>query len=270
MSGTEKSSKSSEDGLDFTQLGELFICTREARRDDIGALANIFIKSFKNDKAAQLLYPHDRIWPLVVDMLREYLDDVYTHVILAWDGCTDTIVGWTSVSLVTSNQDDFFKFCDSTVWAGRQLLRKEARARNGAPVHMDEMRRAALITQIRKQNREGQKRHVDGQYLVINTIAIHPDAFESEIPQIAYKLIDETRDLAKRERLPLWAQFPQNSLGDLDEIFEEVGFTEADGFELNLVSYTNEEHRRRESDWAPQVWTQWVLQIGNWECGRRY
>lgn len=173
-------------------------------------MAHIFMKSFQDDRTAQLLYPRDSIWPVVVEMLRNYLADDYTYVRVAWDEHTNTIVGWTSVSLVALNDDDYFKFCDSTVWAGRQLLRKEAQIRHGRPVHVDEMRRAGLITELRKRNREGQIRHSEGQHLVINTFAIHPDVVEEEIPEIAYKLMDDTRDLAKRGTyfremiLPIW------------------------------------------------------------------
>ncbi|KAF6240235.1 hypothetical protein HO173_001846 [Letharia columbiana] len=264
--GTESGGDSPAE-LDFTELDELFIMTREAERGDVGAMANIFIKSFKDDKTAQLLYPHDEIWPVVVEMLRNYLDDDYTHVIVAEDRYTDTTVGWTSVSLVASDQEDHFKFCDSTVWAGRRLLHL---GRSEGPLHVDEVRRAGLITQLSRRNRDGQKREIDGQHLVINTFAIHPDVFEEEIPEIAYKLMDDTRDLAKGEGLPLWAQLPQNSLGNLEELFQEIGFAEVGSFELNLTGYTNEEHRRRRRNWGWQKWTQWVLKIGNWECGRRY
>lgn len=253
-------------GLDFCMLPELLIDLRDAKSEDVGALANIFIKSFRDDKTAQLLYPHDGIWPVAVEMLRTYLDDDYTRVRVAWDERPDAIVGWTSVSLVTSDQDDYFKFCDSTVWAGRELLRRETRTRNGAPLHVDEMRRAGLITQLRGRNRDGQDGSVHGQHrLVINTVAIHPD--EEDIPGIAYGLVSDARDLAKREHLPLWAQFPRNPMGDLEALFREIGFSEAGSFELNLTGYANEEHRRR--DWGVQRWTQWVLRIGDWERGRR-
>lgn len=71
------------------------------------------------------------------------------------------------------------------------------------------------------------------------------------------------------EYLPLWAQFPQNSLGKLDELFEEVGFAEVGNFELSLTQYANEQRRRWRSDWGIQKWRQWVLRTGNWERGRR-
>lgn len=132
------------------------------------------------------------------------------------------------------------------------------------------MRRAGLITQLRTRNRDGQERHIHGQHLVINTIAIHPDVFEDEIPQIAYKLIDDARDLAKAEGLPLWAQFPGDYMGDLGGLFFEVGFVEVGAFELNLVGYVSEEQRRRRRrNWGVQRWTQWVLRSGDWDHGRR-
>lgn len=81
--------------------------------------------------------------------------------------------------------------------------------------------------------------------------------------------MDETRDHAQRMDLPLWAQFPQNSLGNLEALFQEIGFAEVGSFELNLTRYTSEEHRRRRN-WGYQKWTQWVLRRGNWERGRRY
>ena len=255
--------------FDFTMLDELFIVTRDAKREDVGAMVNIFIKSFKYDKTAQLLYPHDGIWPVVVEMLRTYLDDEYTHVIVAEDEYTNSIVGWASVSLVTSGQDDYFKYCDSIVWAGRQLLRKESRARGQTPLHLDEMKRAALITQLREENRRGQNRYAREQRLVINTIAVHPDVYKPEIATIAYEMINHARNLAMEENLPLWAQVPQGSFGDIEEIFGEVGFAKVGSFDLDLTWFTDEEHRRRRN-WGLQEWTQWVLEIGNWDRGRRY
>lgn len=77
---------------------------------------------------------------------------------------------------------------------------------------------------------------------------------------------------ARIDGLPLWAQVPQFSLGDLgdlEEIFAEIGFDGVGSFELNLVRYANEEQQRRR-DWGVQKWTQWVLRTGNWERGRRY
>lgn len=254
-------------GVDVTMLQHLLLHTREARREDVGALANIFIRSFRHDKTAQLLYPHDSIWPDVVEMIRTYLLDDYTFLVLAEDEYTDTIVGWTSVSLVAAGVDDYFNYCDSTVWAGRQLLRREARDRGEGPVPVDEMKRAALISKLREHNRDGQNRHADGNRLVINTIAMKPDVFESEIQEIAYRLIDHIRDIAKRERLPLWAQVPKNSLGNLEELYEGTGFAQVGSFELDLNRYTSEEHRRR-SNWGVQKWTQWVLRTEIWERGR--
>ena len=131
------------------------------------------------------------------------------------------------------------------------------------------MRRRNLITQLREENRNGQNKHIEGQRLVINTFALHPDVFEDEIPEIAYKLMDETRDLAKRKGLPLWAQFPQNSLGDLEALFQEIGFAEVGSFDLDLTGYASEELRRMKY-WGNQKWMQWVLREGNWERGRRY
>ena len=107
--GIAESGISTANGVDFTMLAELFIDIRDARREDVGTLANIFIKSFRDDSTAQLLYPHDGIWPVVVEMLRTYLEDDYTQVRVAWDEYTDTIVGWTALSLVTSEQDDYFE-----------------------------------------------------------------------------------------------------------------------------------------------------------------
>ena len=249
-------------GVDVTMLQQLLLHTREAKREDVGAMANIFIQSFRHDKIAQLLYPHDSIWPDVVEMIRHYLLDDFTYLVLAEDEYTDTIVGWTSVSLVAAGVDDYFDYCDSTVWAGRQLLRREARDRGEGPVPVDEMKRAALISKLREHNRNGQNRHVDRDRLAFNTIAIKPDVFQPEIQEIAYRLIDHIRDVAKSERLPLWAQIPENSLGDLEKLYEGTGFAQMGSFELDLNRYTTEEHRKG-SNWRVQKWTQWVLRAGN-------
>ena len=232
-------------GINISDLLELFIQTRDAKSQDVGAMAHIFIKCFNYDKTAQLLYNHDQIWPEVIEMLRTYLNDDYTHVILAWDAYTDTIVGWTSVSLVDTGQDDYFKYCDSTVWAGRQLLRRETGAAGHGPMHIDQMKRAALMTLLRLKNRDGQHNHVGHHRLVVNTIAIHPDVIEHEIPQIAYNLMNDARELAKAQDLPLWAQLPHASLGDPEDILDEIGFDIVGSFQLDLNRYANEEQLRR-------------------------
>ena len=254
-------------GVDVTTIPKLLLHTREARNEDVGAMANIFIRSFRHDKTAQLLYPHDSIWPEVVEMIKTYLFDSHSHLVLAEDQFTDTVVGWTSINHLASGEDDYFKYCDSTVWAGRQLLRREARARGEAPVPMGEMKRAALISKLREHNRVGQNRHADGDRLVINTIAMKPDVFELMLQEIAYRLIDHIRDVAKRLRLPLWAQVPKNSLGDLEEVYGGTGFAQVGSFELDLNRYASEEHGRR-SNRGSQKWTQWVFRARDRESGR--
>ena len=221
-------------------------------------MAHLFIKCFRYDRTAQLLYNHDQIWPVVIEMLRTYLNDDYTHVKLAWDSYTDTIVGWTSVSLVDSDPEDYFKYCDSTVWAGRALLRRETGAAGHGPMHVDQMRRAALVTELRLHNRDGQRNHAGHHRLVINTLAIHPDVVPYEMPQIAYNLMHDARELAKQEDLPLWAQVPQLSLGDPEDILYEIGFDKVGSFHLELNRYADEEHLRQRN-WGIQNWTQWVL-----------
>ena len=154
------------------------------------------------------------------------------------------------MSLVISDQEDHFKDCDSIVWAGREWLRRETPALDQAPLHLDSMKRAALITHLSDKNRTGQNSHAGGQQrLVVNTIAIHPDVFEDERPDIAYKMIDHMRDLAKEWRLLLWAQVPTNSLCDLEALFREGGFDKVGSFELNFASFANEEHRSGR-DWG--------------------
>ena len=109
MSRPEGNESVSLSGVDVTELPELCIMPREATFDDLGAMANVFIKSFKGDKTAQLLHPLDSTWPEVVDMLKQYLVDDNTHLILAEDETSNTIVGWTSVSLVFPDVEDYFK-----------------------------------------------------------------------------------------------------------------------------------------------------------------
>ena len=277
-------------GVDVTMLPELHLDTRDARREDVGAMANIFLSTFRYDRIAQLLCPLDRIWPVVVEMLHAYLEDDCTHVILAKDGYTDTTVGWTSVNLVTSIEEDcvtsieedcvtsieedcvtsieedFFRYCDSIARAGGQLVLREAWTRNQAPIPIDELKRLNLISIIREHNYRGQYRHANEQRLVINTIAIRPDVCVYEIPEIAHVLVDHIRNIAKKERLPIWTQVPTKSPGDLGKLYEETGFSHVGSFGLPLLWYTNEEHRRRRN-WGFQNWTQWVLRVGDWERG---
>ena len=257
-------------GVDFTMLGELHLVTRDAKDADAGLMTTIFLNYFKEDETAKLLYNIDSIHELILEMIYEYIrGDDSTHVLVAEDTLTKTVVGWTAVSLVTSDQEDLFKYCDSVVWAGRQLLRRETPDPGEAPLHMDDMKRSGLITQLKNRNRDGQSSHAGGQMrMVVNTIAIHANVFEDERPDVAYKLIDHMRDLAKGWGFLLWAQVPTNPLCELRALFEEIGFDNVGSFELNLALFANEEHRSQR-DWGFGTWTQWVLQIGNWEQGRR-
>ena len=251
--------------VDPYDLFQLFIETREAKSADVGAMARLFIRCFRNDKTARLLYQHDVILPDVFEMLDTYLVDDDTHVRVAWDAYSGDVVGWMSVSLVNSDRGDFFKYCDSTAWVGLQSLHREVEA----PVHIDQMRRFDLISRLSEHNGDGQRIHTFPQRLVIRTIAVNPDVAVQEIPEIAYNLINDAREMAKHYDLPLWAQVPENSLGDPEDSFYEMGFDKVGSFEINLNRYASEAHRRQ-GNWGAQKWTQWVLRRGNWEQGRRW
>ena len=230
----------------------------EATREDFGAMAHIFITSFEYDEIARLLYHHDQIWPVIIEMLTRYLADDYTYLMVAWDERLQTICGWISISLVTDDQDDYFDFCDSTVWAGRELMRRERAIRVG-PQDTDELKRTHLIRILREQNRDGQNRTFGGQErLVINTIAIDSNYQGG----IAFTLLQGARRQATRIGLPIWGQIPEQTVGNLEETLECVGFDEEDSFELDLGPYANEEDQRRQN-FGVQRWTQWLLRTGS-------
>lgn len=246
-------------GVDLSELPHLNLVTREATRADVGAMAHIFIQCFRNDSTARLLYQSDSIWPVVVEMLRYYLYDDHTYVILAEEMSTGQIVGWTSVSIVIPGGDDHFKYCDSTVWAGRQLLGRETRARGRhAPVSMDEMKRSGLISKLREHNRNGQNRHAAGQRLVINTVALHPDVVPNEIPEVAGSLFSYVKDIARGDPLPIWMQLPEYLSNKIWEVFVDLHFDEVGFCDLNLARYATEEHWSQRQ-WGFERWTQWVL-----------
>ena len=249
--------------MSFEGEEEISIETRLARREDIGVLANIFIKSFRNDRASQLLYTQDAICqPLVADMIRAYLRDEYTWVFVAEDEFSETILGWVSVSLKDGNEEDYFKHCDSTSWVGYQLLRREAQARGEASM----VKRTALINQLRDHNRSGQNRHAGGRRTVLNTVVMDPNEPDL-IPEAAYQLIDRIRNLARLQRNPLWAQIPKHSLGNPEYFFYRFGFEQVASFDLALSRYTDDDDPRQR-DWGFQKWTQWVLRAGNRGHGR--
>lgn len=263
MPGYFAESGVSSGGVELSELPQLDLDTRQATGDDVGAMTHIFIQCFRNDSTARLLYQSDSIWPVVVEMLRNYLCDDYTYVLLAEETTTGQVVGWTSVSLVTSGEDDHFKYCDSTVWAGRRLLRREARARGRhAPVPMDEMKRSGLISKLREHNRNGQNRHAVGQRLVINTVAVHPDVVPNQIPEVAGSLFSHVKDLARGDSLPIWMQLPEYLSNKIWEVFVDLSFDEVGFCELNLARYANEEHWRQR-EWGFERWTQWVLPAGD-------
>lgn len=263
MPGYYVESGVSSGGVELSDLRQLDLDTREATRDDVGAMAHIFIQRFRNDSTARLLYQSDSIWPVVIEMLGTYLCDDYTYVILAEEMTTGQVVGWTSVSIVFPGEDDLFKYCDSTVWAGRQLLRQETRARGrNAAVPMDEMKRAGLISKLREHNRNGQNRHVAGLRLVINTVAVHPDVVPNEIPEVAGSLFSYVKELGRDDPLPIWMQLPEYLSDTIWEVFVDLNFDEVGFCDLNLARYANEEHWGQR-EWGFERWTQWVLPAGD-------
>ena len=278
-----------------TASAEPFIVNCDATKDDVDAMVSIFIESFRDDPTAQLLYTPDAIRPIADLMIKHYMADDYSHVRVTWDEKTGTMLGWTSVSIVAPDEEEVFRFCDSTVWAGRRsLMVGGAHPRGGLPASIEHQseernRRVRLTDELSRRNRDGQKSHIRGKYLVISTLAIHPDAFKGKVPDIAFALLDDARDVAMAEGLPLWAQFPGKALGDLEGLFAEIdfeevgersalgdleglsaeiGFEQVGSFELDLTQYASEA-LREQRQWGYQKWTQWVLRAGNWEQGRR-
>lgn len=255
---------SSTSGVELSELHQLDLETRRATRDDVGAMAHIFIHCFRNDSTARLLYQSDTIWPVVVDMLMIYLRDNYNYVIVAVEMTTRQVVGWTSASIVFPGEVDHFKYCDSTVWAGRQLLGREVRARerNRAPVPMDEVKRSDLISKLREHNRNGQNRHAAGQRLVINTVALHPDVVRHQLPEVAGSLLSDVKGLAMENPMPIWMQLPESLNIKIWEVFADLNFRGVAYFDLNLDRYASEEHWSQR-EWGIERWFQWVLPAGD-------
>ena len=94
--------------------------------------------------------------------------------------------------------------------------------------------------------------------LVVNTLALWPDAHRDTTWEMALKLLGWTMTWAERREWPIWTQIPVSQRG----FFQEVGFREVRSFTLNLNDFASSGG----TDLGRQEWVQMVYSASR---GRR-
>lgn len=191
-----------------------------AQRYQVGAMAHIFLHSFDLDGSVKLMYTKDEIWPVIQDILHDYIDDNNIEFRIAVTRTTGLIVGWMSYGVIpAAGEVPQFAFYEMTSWAAQRLLH-------------DNMgdRRFRLAAQLRERSRAGQLRHMASYRLVINTIVTDPDYRHIGV---AGKLLRFAVDRARSADWGIWAQAPSIYAG----LFWQNGFYEVGAFGLDLNAY---------------------------------
>ena len=191
-----------------------------AQRYQVGAMAHIFVHSFDLDGSVKLMYTKDEIWPVIQDILHEYIDDSNIDFRIAVTRTTGLIVGWMSFGVIpAAGEVPQFAFNEMTSWAAQRLLHGTTGDR-----------RYRLAAQLRERSRDGQLRHMSSYRLVINTIVTDPDYRRLGV---AGKLLRFAVTRAQSADWGIWAQTPSIYGG----LFWQHGFYEVGAFGLDLNAY---------------------------------
>ena len=191
-----------------------------AQHSHVGAMAYIFLNSFDLDGSVKLMYTKDEIWPVIQEILHDYMDDNRIEFRLAVIRSTGLIVAWMSFGIIpAAGEVPQLAFNEMTSWAAQRLLR-------GNPSD----RRYRLASQLEERSRHGQIRHMPSYRLVINTIITDPDYRRLGV---AAKLLRFAVDRAQSADWGIWAQTPSIYEG----MFWRNGFYEVGAFGLDLNAY---------------------------------
>lgn len=186
----------------------------------VGAMAYIFLNSFDLDGSVKLMYTKDEIWPVIQEILHDYMDDNSIEFRLAVIRSTGLIVGWISYGIIPAAGDvPQLAFNEMTSWAAQRLLRGNTSDR-----------RYLLASQLEERSRRGQIRHMPSYRIVINTIITDPDYRRLGV---AGKLLRFVVDRGQSADWGIWAQTPSIYEG----LFWRNGFHEVGAFGLDLNDY---------------------------------
>lgn len=186
----------------------------------VGAMAHVFLNSFDLDGSVKLMYTKDEIWPVIQDILHDYMDDNSIEFRLAVNQDSGLIVGWISFGIIpATGRVPQFAFNELTSWATQRLLR------GNASDH-----RYRLAAQLEDRSFQGQSQYMLGHRLVVNTIVTDPDYRRLGV---AGELLRFAVDRARSSDWAIWAQTPAVYVG----LFWRNGFHEVGVFGLDLNAY---------------------------------
>lgn len=162
--------------------------------------------------------------------------------------------GWISVGILPESRPDsnFYAVSDFGVYVCWKLLASEALARGEDPRYLGMNNpRFRLVYELSNRSTDGQSRHFNGAYLVVNALVLYPKGHEDETWELAFKLLGWATSYAERRSLSIWTQIPANHMG----YFRQAGFREVRAFTLNLNDYAP---RGSTDNWGTQEWVQMV------------
>lgn len=203
----------------------------QAELSDVVPMAELFLRKYGIDKATQLMYTENEVWPILLDTLESYIDyENEVRLMVAMDLDTHTRVGWISVGIVPDGiHEDNYTGSELSVHANWVLRAEEASARGEDPRYLNDPR-LRLSDVVENRSRADQNRYIGRSHLVINTFAAHP---EGPTRQVYTELLRRAINIAQRLDWPIWAQFLARHVGPL----EREGFVRVGGFRLALDSF---------------------------------
>ena len=245
---------------------------RPATTQEIIDMVSIFGEAFpsENPKLAEVMYGESDPGQAVEDTLKKKLLIKYNDYVIAFDtrkGLVpdpgfesphldrtdhDMPYGWISLGLVLDGATvTSTAASDLSVYASLKLLAGEAQARGQDPRQLDNGDpRVRLTCKIETTSLHGQKVHIQGPYLVVNTLAIWPDTHSDSKVEMASKLLAWAVNYSKSYKWPIWTQIPKGQA----RFFHHAGFHTVWAFTLDLDSYS----LSRSTDLGIQEWVQMV------------
>ena len=195
-----------------------------AQHRHVKAMANVFLDSFDLDGSVKLMYSKDEIWPVIQEVLQNYMDDNSIEFRLAETRDSQLVVGWMSFGIIPATGPvPQFAFNEMTCWVARRLLRG----------NMSD-HRYRLAAQLDDRSRHGQIQHTLSRRLVINTIVTDP---HHRRLGVAKELLRCVVDCAQSADLAIWAQTPTVYEG----LFWQNGFHAVGAFGLDLNAFKSPE-----------------------------
>ena len=204
--------------------GMLDIDIFRAHHHHVVPMAHVFLDSFDFDGSVKLMYTREEMWPVIQEILHDYMDDNKIEFRLAVTKDSERIVGWMSFGVVhETGPVPEYAFNEMTSWAAQRLLR----GNKSDP-------RFRLAAELEDRSLYGQSQHMHNDRIVINTIVTDPDYRRLGV---AEKLLKSVVERARSIDCGIWAQIPAVYVG----LFWRNGFHEVGAFGLDLNVFKSPE-----------------------------